>query len=93
MMADSNSKKKKLETGFASTEVDDDGIIHVTGKEGADVTKENFELLDEWMKSLNLKKLIVFADRLTAILTPLMHKNFMDKRKYYCAGYVCYITS
>ena len=62
-MADSNSIQKKLETDFAFAEVDDNGIIHVIGKEGADVTKENFELLDEWMKSLKLSKLIVFADR------------------------------
>jgi len=62
-MANSNSIQKKLETDFASAEVDDNGIIHVMGKEGADVTKENFELLDGWMKSLKLSKLIVFADR------------------------------
>jgi hypothetical protein len=62
-MEEPNSKQKKLETNFATAEVDDDGIIHVMGKEGVDVTKENFELLDEWMNSLNLNKLIVFADR------------------------------
>ena len=62
-MEESNSKPQKLETNFATAEIDDDGIIHVMGKEGIDVTKEDFELLDEWMNSLNLNKHIVFADR------------------------------
>jgi hypothetical protein len=55
--------KKKWEAHFAFLEVDDNDIIYVAGKEGIDVTKEDFELLDEWMNSLNLNKLIIFADR------------------------------
>ncbi len=55
--------EKKWEAHFAFLEVDDNNIIYVAGKEGIDVTKEDFELLDEWMNSLNFGKLIVFADR------------------------------
>jgi len=62
-MEDLNSKQTKLETDFATLEIDDDGIIHVTGKEGADVTKKDFELLNNWLTKLNLKKQIIFADR------------------------------
>jgi hypothetical protein len=62
-MNDTNPIDKKLETKFATVKLDDEGIIHVKGKEGADVTKEDFELLDTWMNSLNLDKFIIFADR------------------------------
>ncbi len=41
--------EKKWEAGFAMLEVDDNNIIYVAGKEGIDVTKEDFELLDGWM--------------------------------------------
>ena len=91
-MADSNSKQKKLETDFASAEVDDNGIIHVTGKEGADVTKEDFELLDEWMKSLNLNKLIVFADRSQSYSHTFdAQKYLMDKKNI--TALAMYVTS
>ncbi|NNG26850.1 MAG: hypothetical protein HKM87_04945 [Ignavibacteriaceae bacterium] len=62
-MDDLNSKQPKLETDFATLEIDDDGIIHVKGKEGADVTKKDFKLLENWLTKLNLKKQIIFADR------------------------------
>ena len=62
-MSNEDSPNRKLETDFATVEVDDDGIIHVKGKEGADVNKKDFELLDDWLKKLNLEKLIIFADR------------------------------
>ena len=62
-MDDPKSKKNTLETNFATIKIDDEGIIHVTGKEGVDVTKEDFELLDNWLKKLNLVKQIIFADR------------------------------
>ena len=38
-------------------------IIHVKGKEGADVTRKDFELLDNWLAKFNLEKRIIFADR------------------------------
>ncbi len=62
-MEDSNSIEKKLKTNFATVEIDNEGIIHVTGKEGADVTKKDFELLNNWLAKFNLKKQIIFADR------------------------------
>ncbi|RKY95070.1 MAG: hypothetical protein DRQ01_00745 [Ignavibacteriae bacterium] len=52
-----------METEFATLELDDKNIIHVTGKEGADVTKSDFELIDNWIEKFNLEKQIIFADR------------------------------
>jgi hypothetical protein len=62
-MEDKKPINRILETRFATIKIDDEEIIHVKGKEGADVTKEDFELLDNWLKNLNLKKQIIFADR------------------------------
>jgi len=62
-MSNEDSPNRKLETDFATVEIDDDGIIRVKGKEGADVNKKDFELLDAWLKKLNLEKLIICADR------------------------------
>ena len=55
--------ERKWETDFATLELDDNNIIHVTGKEGADVSRKDFELLDNWLEKLNLEKQIIFADR------------------------------
>ena len=55
--------ERKLETDFATLELDDKNIIHVTGKEGVDVTKSDFELIDNWIEKFNLEKQIIFADR------------------------------
>ena len=62
-MKNTNSKHHKLETDFAIVEIDAEGIIHVEGKEGADVNKKDFELLDSWLEKFNLEKRIIFADR------------------------------
>jgi len=62
-MSNEDSPNRKLETDFATVEIDDDGIIRVKGKEGADVNKKDFELLDAWLKKINSDKLIIFADR------------------------------
>jgi len=62
-MSNTDSLNKKLETEFATLELDDKNIIHVTGKEGADVTKSDFELIDNWIEKFNLEKQIIFADR------------------------------
>jgi len=62
-MSNTDSLNKKLETEFATLELDDKNIIHVTDKEGADVTKSDFELIDNWIEKFNLEKQIIFADR------------------------------
>ena len=62
-MSNTDSLNRKLETDFATLELDDKNIIHVTGKEGADVTKSDFELIDNWIEKFNLEKQIIFADR------------------------------
>jgi len=62
-MSNTDSLNKKLETDFATLELDDKNIIHVTGKEGVDVTKSDFELIDNWIEKFNLEKQIIFADR------------------------------
>ena len=62
-MSNTISLNRKLETDFATLELDDKNIIHVTGKEGADVTKSDFELIDNWIEKFNLEKQIIFADR------------------------------
>ena len=62
-MSNTDSLNRKLETDFATVEIDDDGIIHVKGKEGADVTSKDFELLETSIKKLTPEKQIIFADR------------------------------
>ena len=62
-MSNTDSLNKKLETDFATLELDDKNIIYVTGKEGVDVTKSDFELIDNWIEKFNLEKQIIFADR------------------------------
>ena len=62
-MSNTDSLNKKLETDFATLELDDKNIIHVTGKECVDVTKSDFELIDNWIEKFNLEKQIIFADR------------------------------
>ena len=62
-MSNTISLNRKLETDFATLELDDKNIIRVTGKEGADVTKSDFELIDNWIEKFNLEKQIIFADR------------------------------
>jgi tmRNA-binding protein len=62
-MSNTDALNRKLETNFATVEIDDGGIIHVKGKEGADVTRKDFELLDNWLAKFNLEKRIIFADR------------------------------
>jgi hypothetical protein len=62
-MNDKTPNDKKLVTKFATVEIDEEGIIHVKGKEGADVTGKDFEFLDKWIAKFNLKKQIIFADR------------------------------
>jgi tmRNA-binding protein len=62
-MSNTDALNRKLETNFATVEIDDGGIIHVKGKEGADVTRKDFEILDNWLAKFNLEKLIIFADR------------------------------
>ena len=62
-MSNTDSQNRKLETDFATVEIDDDGIIHVKGKEGSDVTSKDFELLENWLTKFNLEKQIIFADR------------------------------
>ena len=62
-MSNTDALNRKLETNFATVEIDDGGIIHVKSKEGADVTRKDFELLDNWLAKFNLEKRIIFADR------------------------------
>lgn len=62
-MSETNSKEKRLETDFATLYIDDEGIVHVKGKEGAEITKEDFELLNTWIRKFDLEKWIIFADR------------------------------
>ena len=62
-MSNTDSLNRKLETDFATLELDDNNIIHVKGKEGVDVTKSDFELIDNWIEKFNLEKQIIFADR------------------------------
>jgi len=62
-MSNEDSLNRKLVTDIGTIEIDDDGIIYVKGKEGVDVNKKDFELLDNWLTKFNLEKRIIFADR------------------------------
>ena len=91
-MEDTNLKQQKLETDFATVEIDAEGIIHVEGKEGADVTKKDFELLDSWLAKFNLEKRIICADRSKSYSHTFDAQKMLMNRKNITA-LAMYVTS
>ncbi len=80
-MSDKIPQNRKLETDFATVELDDEQIIYVKGKEGRDVTKEDFELLDSWIAELKLEKILIFADRSQSYSHTFDAQKFLMQKK------------
>lgn len=72
---------RKWEAPFAYLELDENNIIHVKGKEGVDVTKKDFELLDEWITSLDVDKVIILADRTKSYSHTFDAQKFLMEKK------------